>query len=203
MDRDEGPEEEALVRRIENQVKNTPPRCICGFRCAPAELPEPWDDNFTTVWQLACSCQGKAGSILGYSLADYNREFHGPEALISPIAFECSGCCRVTEILDTGEHGYNPEVGRVEGYPAGTHFRGTGPRKRFRCPTCLQERFGVTVGFVYWGFDLFLDKEEMIAGGIWRESHFDHPEDFFNVFLSFARCAGCGALARPTKFGKL
>jgi hypothetical protein len=49
------------------------------------------------------------------------------------------------------------------------------------------------VAFIFWGavLDLAADEPE------WP------PQEFFNVFLSFAGCAGCGRLSEPTDFGKL
>src|ERR671934_683040 len=144
------------LERIKDRLRNPPPACVRGFRLTPAELPEYWDDNCKSVWQLACTCGEEQGAILGYSLKDYNPDYAGPEVFISPLAFECVSCGKITEIIDTDRHGYHSQVAKLEGGVGSVQYRGQGPRARFACPACGVTRFSVTVGFVYWrgAFDL-------------------------------------------------
>jgi hypothetical protein len=195
-------DEEALVKRMERRLRKTPPRCVRGFQCKPSRLPKPFDDNFRTVWRLACSCGGQRGTILGHALRDYNPRSEGPE-FISPLGFKCSACGKTTEVLDTDLHGYHPEVAKVEGGVGSAKIRGHGRRKQYPCPHCGAREFTVTVGFVYWDFDLFLDEAELVTEGRWKARDFAHPEDFFNVFLSYGRCTSCGRVSEFTDFGKL
>src|SRR5205823_3801965 len=95
--------EEELVKRL----RTTAPSCLRNFNATPSELPEPFDNNPCSVWQLACCCGNSRGRFLGYSLKDYNAEYNGPESFISPLAFECSACKTITELLDTDRHGYH------------------------------------------------------------------------------------------------
>jgi hypothetical protein len=178
--------------RLIERLRTTAPSCLRGFNATPAQLPEPFDDNPCSIWQLACRCAGTQGRFLGYPLRDYNPEYNGPECFLSPLAFECAACQAVTELLDTDRHGYHPEVARREGdEDASAKLRGAGPRQAFRCPGCGGQAFGVTVGFVFWYPD---ELAEEFEGG-W--------EDLFSVFLCHCRCAGCGQTSQPTDFGKL
>jgi len=85
-------------------------------------------------------------------------------------------------------HGYHPEVAKVEGGVGSAKIRGKGRRKLYRCPR---------------DFDLFLDEEGLITEGCWKEKDFAHPEDFFNVFLSYGCCTSCGKVSEFSEFGKL
>jgi hypothetical protein len=110
------------------------------------------------------------------------------------LAFECSSCGRVAELLDTDLHGYHCEIERLEGgSPKGTKYRGEGPRDHFPCSHCGAQQFEVVAGFVYWDevFDLVLDEPGLAA------------EDFFNEFLSYGQCTNCRKSSRLTDLGKL
>lgn len=179
--------------RIAHHLRRTPPSCVRGFRLIPAELPLYWDDSCKSVWRLSCSCGSEQGRVLGYSLREYNKDYNGPESFLSPLSFECVTCGKVTEILDTDRHGYHSEVSKREGGIGSVIYHGQGQPKPFPCRACRREIFEVTVGFVYWDsvFDLLFDKPELPC------------EEFFIVFLSYGRCAGCGELSELTDFGKL
>lgn len=175
---------------IEALVRRTPPACVKAFRLTPGQLPGPFDDNVTTVWQLACSCGGDAGRLVGHRLAKLNPGYKG-DLLVSPLAFECSACNRVTELLDTDLHGYHAEVGKLEGEIGSAKLRGTGARTAYACPGCAKTSFRMVVGFVYWDFDIIEDEPHLPA------------QEFFNVFLLYCTCVNCGRRSEPTEFGKL
>jgi hypothetical protein len=182
-------DEEELVESL----RTTAPSCLKGFKTTPAKLPEPFDDNLCSVWQVACPCGGARGRFLGYPLRDYNPKYDGPECFLSPLAFECATCKAATELLDTDRHGYHPEVARRAGDDEGgsTKLRGEGPRQAFRCPGCGGLAFGVTVGFVFWGTDELAEEFD------------DHWEELFSIFLCYCKCAACHQTFQPTNFGKL
>jgi hypothetical protein len=176
------------VEQIKRHLQTVPPSCVVGFRLAPAELPIEWDDSCRSVWRLACGCGGEQGRVLGYPLGDYKALPGGPDCFISPIGFECSTCGKVTEVIDTDLHGYHAEVGKREGGIGSVKYRGEGPRAAWPCPQCGGQVFGLTVAFIFWGavFDLA-----------------DEPgwplQEFFNVFLPFARCGRLRALVRADR----
>lgn len=178
--------EEELVKML----RTTSPSCLKGFNNAPAELPEPFDDNPTSVWRISCTCGGKKGRFLGYSLKDYNSKYDGPELFISPLTFECGACKKTTELLDTDRHGYHADVARRDGGLGSAKLRGKGAQQPFVCPGCRGDMFEVTVAFVFWSPDELVEFE-------------DNWADLFNVFLCYCNCVVCGQTSMPTDFGKL
>jgi hypothetical protein len=163
-----------------------------NFAPVPARLPERWDDNPKSVWQVQCKCGGAIGRLLGHSLKVFNSEYDGPLLLISPLAFQCASCERPTELLDTDIHGYHADLDLREGTTGRScKFRGSGERLAFPCPACSADLFTIVVGFVFW------DAEEL------EEEFEDRWEDLFNVFLCYTSCVKCGAMSRPADFGKL
>jgi hypothetical protein len=176
--------------QIAEQIRASPPSCVAGFNLLSTELPVPWDDVFKTVYGIACRCGSQTGKILGYPLRDYNSSYEG-DLLVTPIAFHCEQCSTVTEILDTDAHGYHAEVAKLEGGVGSAKIRGHGSRSEYICPSCNTEIFKVTVGFVYWNFDIVYDEPDL-AG-----------QDFFNVFLMYGHCQKCNHIAPVTDLGKL
>lgn len=176
-------------------LENTPPSCLQGLACVPTNLPEPWDDNPKSVWQVRCKCGGTTGRLMGYSLADYNDEYDGPLELISPLAFQCASCEHTAELLDTDIHGYHADIDLREGITGGScKIRGTGQRGSrlaFPCPKCNADIFSIIVGFVFWNGNELED----LFDGRW--------EDLFNVFLCYAVCLKCDTISRQADFGKL
>jgi hypothetical protein len=140
---------------------------------------------FGTAWRIGCPCGSAEGAFLGYS--DWGGERH-TDTFSSPLAFECAGCQRVTEILDTSQHGWEAEGGLES-----NKCRGEGARVRYRCPTCGRERLRITVAFWYWNaaFDELVGEPGLPA------------EDYFNEFQAFGTCVGCGVETPMTAFGKL
>lgn len=178
---------------ITRWLQATPPSCVDGFRLLPAELPIEWAHDTRSCWRLMCRCDGAHGRILGYRLEDYSDSYAGADLFVSPIGFECITCGRTTDVIDTKRHGYHAELAAREGGVGSAKYRGAGPRAAWRCPRCGGERFGLTVAFIFW--DAVLDLADDEPG--WP------LQDFFNVFLSFAECVGCGHRSEPTDFGKL
>jgi hypothetical protein len=183
-------EAEGLARHLQT----TAPSCVAGFRATSTELPIEWDDSCRSVWRLACSCGGEFGQVLGYPLSDYNKNLpDGADCFISPIGFECALCGNVTAVIDTDLHGYHAEVGKREGRHHPVHYRGKGPPTAWSCPQCGGRVFALTVAFIFWEAVFDLANEDL-----------GWPlQEFFNVFLSCARCTGCGHLSEPTDLGKL
>lgn len=175
------------------QLENTLPSCLRAFSCIRATLPETWDDNPKSVWQVGCKCGGNAGRLLGYSLQDFHGEYDGPLAMISPLAFQCAVCKQETTLLDTDIHGYHADLDLREGTTGGScKIRGAGVgRLAFPCPSCNKDLFSIVVGFVFWNVDELAEDFE----ARW--------EDLFSVFLCYATCLNCGKISRPTDFGKL
>lgn len=167
-------------------LRETPPSCLEGFTARPAEARPASDDCLQTAWSLACACGGEGGRFLGHPLpAD-------PAVMISPLGFQCGRCDATTELLDTDVHGYHPEITRLAGEEGGSaKLRGAGPRTALRCASCAGDQFTLTVSFDYWSLDELAEE-------------FDEDlQNLFNVFGCECRCVGCGAVARPTSFGKL
>lgn len=181
------------IEEIQHHLCSTPPECVQGFRLTATQLPVNWSDSFKTVWRLTCFCGVDTGSVLGYPLSRFNSDYHGPELFIGPLAFDCSGCGKVTEIIDTDLHGYHSELAKLEGGPGSCKIKGDGVRDRFRCLECREPRFSMIVAFVYWEavYDLAMDEPSLAV------------ENFFTVFVSCGICANCGKIAHVTDFGKL
>ena len=179
--------------QIAEHIRNTPPICVNGFHLTTAHLPEPWDNNFTTVYRLNCKCGSGAATILGHPLRDYNPDCDdNDEDLITPLGFQCSQCNIITEIIDTDIHGYHSEVANLEGDIRSVKYRGDGSRTKYKCPKCSTTTFkDVTVGFVYWDFDIMIDEPELPG------------QEFFNVFLFYVSCQSCGHVSRAIDLGKL
>jgi predicted RNA-binding Zn-ribbon protein involved in translation (DUF1610 family) len=108
----------------------------------------------------------------------------------------------MTQFFDTQRHGYHAEVGRIEGSIGSVKIRGEGRRKRYRCPKCGATEFGISLGFIYWDFELVEDRDELLEDG-WKEKNVARFEDFFNEFVSCARCARCRKVSEFTRFDKL
>jgi hypothetical protein len=175
--------------QIAEKIRAHPPSCVAGLDLSTTELPVPWNEAFKTVYQAGCKCGGKTGMILGYPLSDYNPSFDG-NLFVTPIAFQCAQCCSVSEVIDTAVHGYHAEVGKLEGGVGSATIRGSGPRSVFKCPNCNKTGFQITVGFVYWDFDIMYDEPDLSR------------QNFFNVFLMYGHCQNCHHISPVTDLGK-
>ena len=182
--------EEQVVERL----RSTVPSCLRGFRVTPAHLPEPFDDNPCSVWQISCPCGGKKGRFLGHSLKDHNANYAGPECYISPLAFECHHCKKSTELLDTDPGTATmlklPFV-EMAGSDSGQATEAKDLPQAFVCPSCGGKLFSVTIGFVFWNPDELAEDPD------------PHCEELFSVFLCYCKCAACEQTSQPTDFGKL
>jgi hypothetical protein len=179
--------------RLRNHLLTKPPACVQGFNLTSAQPPACGAEHIGSSWQIACDCGGRQGAILGYSLKDYVHQYDGPIVFLSPLAFECSDCGKVTEILDTDLHGYHSEVAKLEGGVGSAKVRGEGPRSRFACPACGREQFMIEALFYYWACssDIFWDDPPLPC------------QEFFNEFLLRGTCTNCGKVSPMTDFGKL
>lgn len=184
-------DEEQLARDIEDAIRGHPPSCVAAFRLTPADLPVAPAGRLDLAYRLRCACGNGVGAVLGYPASALIGSFQGAEFFLSPLAFACRTCNRVTELLDTDLHGYHAELGRLDGGPGSSKIRGSGERERFRCPGCPAEWFTVDARFVWWDFDLALDEPELPA------------QDFFNEFVAYGTCETCGQISQLTDFGKL
>lgn len=193
-------EEMQAVEAIEAHVRRSPPNCLASFRAFPLLALDRSDESiraewhsaipFKSLWRLQCKCGCYRGGLLGHYLRDYNQDYHGDE-MVTPIGFKCSTCAQVTEILDTGIHGYHAEVSKLEGGTGSAKIRGAGEHRIYHCKHCGNDTFGFVTGFVYWHFDIIFDEPELPA------------QNFFNEFLMLCTCGRCGRGSEPVMLGKL
>ena len=175
---------------IAQKMRTTVPRCIEHLVAEPAERPEPWDGPDISVWRIACACGCRHGSFLGYPLRRYNSKYLG-SAFVGPLGFECGNCGRVTEILDTNQHGYHAEA-----CESSSHIRGDGPRESFVCPDCTGNQFEIVTSFFFRSASIDLVEDE-------PEEFESRAQDLFCEFVAHGHCRTCGQLVRFTDFGKL
>ena len=147
-----------------------PPRCVAGFRLKALRKHRP------TTYQLACSCGSEAGTLLGFPLSHYNRDYKG-NGFVGPMAFRCARCRKNTAVIDTNIHGYHGELG------SSATIRGRGKRIAYRCAKCRSDDLSVIVHFEYGGGELDLKEDEPSIT----------VEDFFGSFSVFGICDKCGA----------
>ena len=172
----ENDKDRAWYRRMVRQVLEFPPSCLDGFQVDRIPLEDDrWDDR--VEWKIACPCGGESGKILGYPLRDLKPSYDGPEFFVSPLAFQCSNCERVIEIIDTDKHGYDGECG----HGAAT-LRGEGDQVAFACLSCSEGRFRVVTCFQHSHFDIIDDDPvlEPVA------------QNYFDWFDCVGVCTSCG-----------
>jgi hypothetical protein len=159
-----------------------PPRCIAGARPAPLRQPLPGVDAypFMAYFTVGCLCGERATYPLGYHAKSEGSRLTA--IFISPLAIECPVCERVSEILDTREHGFEGEQG------CDCNMLGEGPRSRFPCPTCGVVPMVVIPGFSYQGDDF--DPEAW--GG--------RPQDYFGAYWLYGQCSQCGGVVEIAGF---
>ena len=153
-----------------------PPRCIRAL--APVPLMELVAGmsayKFLAYFRVGCPCGERNTYVLGYFW-----EGEGPvpaKIFVSPLALECPTCGRVSELIDTRQHGYLGEQG------GDCNKTGEGPRTRFPCPQCGVVPLAVFPAFSYQGHDY--DPFDLAA----------RPQDFFGWFSLYGQCSRCGRL---------
>jgi hypothetical protein len=183
-----GDEDEAALarlREVEARLLNTPPRCLEGFAVEPVTLNGVALDSHGTglnkVYKLACACGHDRFRVLGHHL----KNDRGEVVFVSPLALECAGCAKVTELIDTEQHGYDSELGH-----GSATMRGAGTRTPFAC-----ERCGVRPMIAYARFE---HSGEDLADSFVEE--FPNVQDYFSWFSLVGRCAGCGRMLNVADF---
>jgi hypothetical protein len=124
------------------------------------------------VYKLACTCGHDHFRVLGHHL----KNDRGRAIFVSPLALECAGCAKVTELIDTGQHGYDAELGH-----ASATIRDEGPRTPYACDKC-----GVRPMTAYARFE---HSGEELADSFIGE--YPNTQDYFSWFSLVGTCAGC------------
>lgn len=169
----ENDEARAWFERMVHQVLDHSPSCLDGFQTERVPFEDDvWDDR--VEWKIVCPCGEENGKILGYPLRDLKPDYSGPVLFVSPLAFQCSSCDRVIEIIDTDKHGYDGECG----HGAAT-IRGDGNRATFACEYCSETSFRVATCFQHSHFDIIEDELEPVA------------QNYFDWFTCKGVCANC------------
>jgi hypothetical protein len=161
-------------------ARRHPPRCIRELSPmlltkSTAEQAEEGAD-----FRVGCPCGQRTCYVLGYV-----REDEGPQrtiCFVSPLALECLQCGRVSELIDTRQHGHDGEQG-CDG-----NVTGEGPRVRFPCPRCGETPVAAIAGFDYGGH---------------HYNPFDpqsRPQDFFGGFTLRGECSRCATRLCVTSF---
>jgi hypothetical protein len=165
----------ARFREAEERLRNTPPRCLAGFKVEPATLSNVVLDGHGSannkIYKLACACGHERFRVLGHP-----RNVRGHALFVSPLALDCAACGTVTELIDTDQHGYDAELGH-----GSTTLRGEGPRTHYACNEC-----GVRPMIAYARFEH--------SGGELEDSFMDrfpNTHDYFSWFSLVGSCEGC------------
>lgn len=171
--------------------RSHPPRCLAGFRVKPARLRgvtfDGHGEKLNTIFRLACSCGHEKAYVLGHYWR--NPDYHNIEVFISPLALECNSCGKITELIDTGRHGYDSEF-----CSGSATKRGKGRRQRFRCEKCGPMPMQVHARFEYpgeiFGADGLVEEIAEEGGKDFR----GREQDLFSWFTAVGKCSGCSKL---------
>lgn len=156
-----------------SHVRDNPPSCVERFRTSSCE--HELGTLNTVSYELTCPCGNRQGRVLGYSLETLNGKYSGPLTYVGPIAFECSNCKSLEEIIDTAKTGMHGMSGHS------SVLRGTGARDAFRCLTCSSQHFELCSAFGY-----------SEACGDLHEARPDLAiENYFTGFGLFGKCISC------------
>ncbi len=169
---------------LQGRIARTAPACLKPVRKGPVQAIIEKGDPYTVAWRVGCACGATSGAVLGYPLGDFNTGYKGPMLFVTPLGYDCAACGKVTDFLDTDQHGYNSEIGKLEGGGGSAAYRGEGKRTRFVCPTCRKDRVEVTMQFAYWDGALEVLEEDPSLPAA----------DFFNMAVCLAKCVGCGTV---------
>jgi hypothetical protein len=184
--------------------RSHPPRCIAAFKAQPVEMPGVAFDGHASpsqlsagvpgvkiqgpehvnpVFWLRCTCGCDSHFVLGHYWR--NPDYGNVLVFVSPLALRCSACGKVSELLDTAIHGYDPEVGGIS-----ATYRGEGEQAEFACDKCGPRQFQVFARFEY--------PDHLAA------AHFDDYrgrwQDLFSWFSLIGKCTGCDRLIAVTNF---
>jgi hypothetical protein len=175
----------ARYRAAEEKLRNTPPRCLDGFKIAPVELKDVAFDghgsDLNKVYRLACGCGHDRFRVLGHLL----KNDRGQAVFVSPLALECADCGTVTELIDTDQHGYDAELGH-----GSATIRGNGVRTHYACETCGVRPMTAFARFEHSG-------EELADSFI---EQFPNVQDCFSWFSLLGKCDGCRRMLNVADF---
>jgi hypothetical protein len=175
----------ARFRAAEERLRKTPPRCLTAFNVESATLPgvafDGHGSDLNKVYKLACKCGHDRFRVLGHHLKNDRDD----PIFVSPLALECAGCGKVTELIDTDEHGYDAELGH-----GSATIRGKGPRGPYACDKC-----GVRPMTAYARFE---HSSEELADSFIEE--FPNSEDYFSWFSLVGTCDGCERMLNVADF---
>jgi hypothetical protein len=168
------------VTQVLEHARANPPRCIAALR--PAPLPHPLlgmdQSPCLAYFRIGCSCGEGAAFVLGHWLR--SEDTPGEEFFTGPLAIECPGCGRSSELMNPERDGYDGEIA------ANTNAVGTGKRSRFPCTRCgVATPMLVMPGFSY------KDVDELHA----LEEELKRPQDFFRAFWLYGACTRCRHVA--------
>lgn len=181
-----------------------PPRCIAGFVAEPIrvtseslghpsqkELANPGSELLVPLespeyicpaFALSCKCGNREFRIKCFSW--FSPEFN-EVVVLSPIELKCVSCGRMSEVIDTDKHGYDPEV-----CGDSATYRAIGERIFFSCVGCKSQVFRILVQFEQ-AVDVLTSSE--IDASI-------RIEDRFTWFTLFGACADCAIACRVADF---
>src|SRR5262249_6224730 len=92
-----------------------PPKCIEAFLVATPEPDRRQEAQGYTKFALKCRCGSACGSVLGYPLKSLKQDYSGPAIFVGPLAFRCSNCDLITEVINSDVHGYHAALGEYVG----------------------------------------------------------------------------------------
>jgi hypothetical protein len=174
----------ARLRAAEERLRNTPPRCLAGFKVEPATLANVSFDghgsDLNKVYKLSCTCGRDRFQVLGHHVSN-----QGHEVFVSPLALECTACGKVTELIDTDEHGYDAELGH-----GSATIRGKGERTHFACDKCGVQPMTAYARFEHSG--------EELADSFLEE--YPNTQDYFSWFSLVGTCDGCKRMLSVADF---
>jgi hypothetical protein len=175
----------ARLREAEKRLRNTPPRCLAGFKVEPATLTgvalDGHGSGLNKIYKLSCTCANDRFRVLGHHV----KSEQGGTVFVSPLALECALCGVVMELIDTDQHGYDAELGH-----GSATIRGDGPRTPFACDTCGVRPITAFARFEHSG--------EELADSFIEE--FPNSQDYFSWFSLVGRCEGCKRLLNVADF---